>query len=31
MESIDKINGTFGRKHTEAKDTVSSAVIRRLP
>jgi len=31
MESIDKINGTFGRKPTEAKSTVSSAVIRRLP
>lgn len=31
MESIDKINGTFGKKHSEIKSTVSSAVIRRLP
>ena len=31
MESIDKINGTFGKRHTEQKSTVPSAVIRRLP
>ena len=31
MESIDKINGTFGKRPTEIKSTVSSAVIRRLP
>lgn len=31
MESIDKVNGTFGRKQADVKSTVSSAVIRRLP
>ena len=31
MESIDKISGTFGKKQSEQKATVSSAVIRRLP
>ena len=31
MESIDKINGTFGKKASEARADVPSAVIRRLP
>ena len=31
MESIDKVNGTFGKKSNEAKSDVSTAVIRRLP
>ena len=31
MESIDKINGTFGKRPVETKENVSSAVIRRLP
>ena len=31
MESIDKVNGTFGKKTNESKSDVSSAVIRRLP
>ena len=31
MESIDKVNGTFGKKANESKSDVSSAVIRRLP
>ena len=31
MESIDKVKGTFGARATEAKSSVSSAVIRRLP
>ena len=31
MESIDKINGTFGKRQLEQKTTVPSAVIRRLP
>ena len=31
MESIDKVSGTFGKRQTEQKATVSSAVIRRLP
>ena len=31
MESIDKINGTFDKRHTEQKSNVSSAVIKRLP
>ena len=31
MESIEKINGTFGKRPNEQKTTVSSAVIRRLP
>ena len=31
MESIDKISGTFGKRQTEIKDSVPSAVIRRLP
>ena len=31
MESIDKINGTFGKRPVEQKTAVSSAVIRRLP
>ena len=31
MESIDKINGTFGKRQSEQKTTVPSAVIRRLP
>ena len=31
MESIDKINGTFGKRPMEQKPNVSSAVIRRLP
>ncbi len=31
MEMIDKLNGTFDRKTTEIKATVSSAVIKRLP
>ena len=31
MESIDNITGTFGRRPTEIKSAVSSAVIRRLP
>ena len=31
MESIDKVKGTFGKRATEHKGAVSSAVIRRLP
>ena len=31
MESIDKIDGTFGKRPAEHKTTVPSAVIRRLP
>ena len=31
MESIDKIDGTFGRKQAEIKSPVPSAVIKRLP
>ncbi len=31
MEMIDKINGTFGRKHDDTKGSVPTAVIRRLP
>lgn len=31
MESIDKVSGTFGKRHAEQKDAVPSAVIRRLP
>ncbi len=31
MESIDKVNGTFGKRQNEPKATVSSAVIKRLP
>ena len=31
MESIDKVNGTFGRRPTDQKGEVPSAVIRRLP
>ena len=31
MESIDKIDGTFGKRQNEQKSTVPSAVIRRLP
>ena len=31
MESIKNVAGTFGRKKKDAKETVSSAVIRRLP
>jgi redox-sensing transcriptional repressor len=31
MESIDKVSGTFGKRQSEHKTTVSSAVIRRLP
>ena len=31
MESIDKVNGTFGKRQTEQKASVPSAVIRRLP
>ena len=31
MESIDKIHGTYEKKLAEAKPTVSSAVIKRLP
>ena len=31
MESIDKVNGTFGRRPTDQKGDVPSAVIRRLP
>ena len=31
MESIDKIDGTFGKRQNEQKATVPSAVIRRLP
>ena len=31
MESIDKVNGTFGKRPIEQKTNVSSAVIRRLP
>ena len=31
MESIDKVRGTFGKRPTEPKETVSLAVIRRLP
>ena len=31
MESIDKVSGTFGKRPTEQKTAVPSAVIRRLP
>ena len=31
MERIDKINGTFDKKISECKTTVSAAVIKRLP
>ena len=31
MESIDKLNGTFGKRVSEQKPTVSGAVIKRLP
>ena len=31
MERIDKISGTFGKRQTEIKNSVPSAVIRRLP
>ena len=31
MESIDKVNGTFGKRPIEQKPNVSSAVIKRLP
>ena len=31
MESIDKVNGTFGRRPTDQKGEVPTAVIRRLP
>ena len=31
MESIDKLQGTFERKHVEIKQSVPSAVIKRLP
>ena len=31
MESIDKIHGTYEKKLAEAKPSVSSAVIKRLP
>ena len=31
MESIDKVNGTFGRRPTDQKGDVPSAVIKRLP
>ena len=31
MESIDKVSGTFGKRQTEQKASVPSAVIRRLP
>ena len=31
MESIDKIHGTFDKKISDAKPTVSAAVIKRLP
>jgi redox-sensing transcriptional repressor len=31
METIDKIKGTFEKKHQEAKASVSTAVIKRLP
>lgn len=31
MESIDKVNGTFGKRPVEQKPNISSAVIRRLP
>ena len=31
MESIDKIDGTFGKRPAEQKTSVPSAVIRRLP
>ena len=32
MESIDKINGTFGKRPLEtSKTAVSGAVIKRLP
>lgn len=31
MESIDKVNGTFGKRPVEHKPNISSAVIRRLP
>ena len=31
MESIDKIDGTFGKRQNEHKAAVPSAVIRRLP
>ena len=31
MESIDKIRGTFEKKIENAKPSVSTAVIKRLP
>ena len=31
MESIDKVKGTFGHRKSEGKESVSAAVIRRLP
>ena len=31
MESIDKVSGTFGKRQSEQKTSVPSAVIRRLP
>ena len=31
MESIDKVSGTFGKRQSEQKASVPSAVIRRLP
>ena len=31
MESIDKVKGTFGKRKSEQRPAVSSAVIRRLP
>ena len=31
MESIDKVSGTFGKRQSEQKSSVPSAVIRRLP
>jgi redox-sensing transcriptional repressor len=31
MESIDKVSGTFGKRQSEPKTAVPSAVIRRLP
>ncbi len=31
MESIDKINGVFGKRPIETKPSVSGAVIKRLP
>ena len=31
MESIDKVHGTYEKKISEAKTSVSSAVIKRLP